>query len=166
MTAPTTPPSDVSEPICCPPFDPEPWEGKTVAWENKRFIKDRVFTLFHIPCNFGRVMRRLDQTVRQAGATILDQMCLADHTSRWNMDVHVAVDKEVPGAANTSLSGRFYSRVYEGPFQNTGQWCQDFAQDAQTRGLRIKKMFMWYTTCPKCARKYGKNYVAIVGQVA
>ncbi|WP_369688185.1 hydrolase [Anaerophaga thermohalophila] len=23
---------------------------------------------------------------------------------------------------------------------------------------------MWYTTCPKCAKKYGKNYVAIVGQ--
>ncbi|MCK7469725.1 MAG: 60S ribosomal export protein NMD3 [Desulfomicrobium escambiense] len=24
---------------------------------------------------------------------------------------------------------------------------------------------MWYTTCPKCAKKYGKNYVAIVGAI-
>jgi hypothetical protein len=24
---------------------------------------------------------------------------------------------------------------------------------------------MWYTTCPKCAQKYGKNYVVIIAQV-
>ncbi len=28
-----------------------------------------------------------------------------------------------------------------------------------------KKQFMWYTTCPKCAKKYGKNYVAMVAQL-
>jgi hypothetical protein len=30
----------------------------------------------------------------------------------------------------------------------------------------MKKEYMWYTTCPKCAKKYGKNYVVVVGQVA
>jgi len=24
---------------------------------------------------------------------------------------------------------------------------------------------MWYTTCPKCAKKYGKNYVVIIAEV-
>ncbi|HZH72463.1 MAG TPA: hydrolase [Mariniphaga sp.] len=24
---------------------------------------------------------------------------------------------------------------------------------------------MWYTTCPKCAKKYGRNFVVIVGKV-
>ena len=31
--------------------------------------------------------------------------------------------------------------------------------------LNIGKWYMWYTTCPKCAKKYGKNYVVIVGQI-
>jgi NMD protein affecting ribosome stability and mRNA decay len=26
------------------------------------------------------------------------------------------------------------------------------------------EMYFFYTTCPKCARKYGKNYVAILAQ--
>jgi hypothetical protein len=33
------------------------------------------------------------------------------------------------------------------------------------QGLEIRKWFMWYTTCPKCAEKYGKNYVVIVAKV-
>jgi hypothetical protein len=26
-------------------------------------------------------------------------------------------------------------------------------------------MYFFYTTCPKCAKKYGKNYVVILAQI-
>ena len=81
------------------------------------------------------------------------------------MDLYVAVDKEVPGVENTFLSGKFYSRVYEGSFGDTGKWCNDFEKLVKERGYVLEKCFMWYTTCPKCAKKYGKNYVVLVGQV-
>jgi hypothetical protein len=32
--------------ICCPKFEPAPWDEKVFNWENKKFIKDSVFTLF------------------------------------------------------------------------------------------------------------------------
>jgi hypothetical protein len=155
----------MQEDICCPKFDPEPWDEKEIVWENKPFLKDRVFTAFYIPLNFGGVMKRLDARVRQAGVTVPDWLCLSDHTSKWSMDVYLAVDREVPGARNVPLSGEFLSKVYEGPFQDTGKWCEDFKTFAQSRGKTIEKWFMWYTTCPKCAKKYGKNYVVIVGKV-
>ena len=151
---------------CCPPFDPSGWDGVLFTWENKRFIRDRVFTVFHMPVNFGLVMQRLDERVRSAGAAMPDYLCLADHTSLWNMDLYLAVDKEIPGAENVALSGKFYCRVYEGPFSNTGKWCADFESDAKERGLVIQRWYMWYTTCPACAKKYGKNYVAILAEVA
>jgi hypothetical protein len=151
---------------CCPPFDPEAWDGKTIEWNRKKFIKGKVFTLFHIPMNFGSVIKKLDAKVRGASAAIPDWLCLADHTSKWNMDLYLAVDKEVPGAENVTLSGRFLCKVYEGPFQDIGKWCKDFEAFAQTKGLKIEKWYMWYTTCPKCAKKYGKNYVAVVGKVS
>jgi hypothetical protein len=150
---------------CCPPFEPGPWEDTMITWRDKQFVKDKVFTLFHMPMNFGQVMRRLDKKVKGAGATLQDNLCLSDHTSNWNMDLYLAVDKEVPGADNTCLSGKFYSKVYEGPFKDTGKWCKDFEKEATSKGLSIKKWFMWYTTCPKCAKKYGKNYVAVLGEV-
>jgi len=150
---------------CCPKFDPIPWDDKTFEWNNKKFIKDRVFTFFYMPVNFGKIMKRLDQKVKNAGAVILDGLGLSDHTSKWNMDIYLAVDKEIPEAENTTLNGTFYSKVYEGPFKDTGKWCKDFEGVTKSKGLKIRKWFMWYTTCPKCTKKYGKNYVAIISQV-
>ncbi|HLE31541.1 MAG TPA: hydrolase [Bacteroidota bacterium] len=43
------------------------------------------------------------------------------------------------------------------------KWCKDFEAYAKGKHLDVKKWYMWYTTCPKCAKKYGKNYVAIIG---
>jgi len=154
-----------SNPICCPPFTPISWDDQTFKWDNKLFIKDRVFTIFYMPVNFGQVMKRLDKVVKSAGATIPDYLCLSDHTSKWIMDVLLAVDKEIPGAKNMTLSGDFYSKVYEGPFRDTEKWCKDFDKLAISHGFTIKKWFMWYTTCPKCAKKYGKNYVVIIGEI-
>lgn len=156
---------EVDNSICCPEFDPMPWDDKIIEWENKRFIKGSVYTFFHMPMNFGSVMRKLDQKIRSQGAIVEDNLGLSDHTSKWNMDIFLAVDKEVSGVENIVLSGKFYSKVYEGNFRETGKWCNDYKEIIQSKGLNIKKWYMWYTTCPKCAKKYGKNYVVIVGQV-
>jgi len=150
---------------CCHKFDPLPWDDKLLEWKNKKFIKDRVFTFFHIPVNFGSVMRRLDRRVRESGANTPECLCLSGHTSGWNMDVYLAVDREVQDANNVTLSGKLLSKVYEGSFKDTGKWCKDFENYAKNKGLSLKKWYMWYTTCPKCAKKYGKNYVVIIGEV-
>jgi len=155
----------VPEEICCPEFDPAPWDGKVLEWNNKKFVKDKVFTLFYIPINFGGVMKKLDEKIRSAGATIPDYLGLSDHTSLWNIDVYIAVDKEIPDAENTTISGKFLSKVYEGPYSDTGKWCKEFAEYAKTKGVKTGKMYMWYTTCPKCEKKYGKNYVVIVAEI-
>jgi hypothetical protein len=155
----------MEEAVCCPKFDPSPWDDKMIEWVDKKFIKEKVFTLFYMPVNFGPVIRRLDARVSQAGGNFDGGVCLSDHTSKWNMDIYLAVDKEIPGAVNTILNGKFMSRVYEGPFKDTAKWCQDFSEAAMNKGLSVKKWYMWYTTCPKCAKKYGKNYVVVVGEV-
>jgi len=61
-----------AEPECCPKFDPIPWDDKSFDWANKKFIKDKVFTMFYMPLNFGGVMKRLDAKLTKAGATMPD----------------------------------------------------------------------------------------------
>lgn len=153
------------ETICCPKFDPAPWNDKVFEWDNKKFIKDKVCTFFYMPLNFGAAMKRLDSKVTKANATMPDWLCLSDHTSKWNMDVYLAVDKDIPEAENKTLNGKYFSKVYEGPFKDTGKWGKDFEEAVKSKGLKVNKLYMWYTTCPKCAKKYGKNYVVFVGQV-
>jgi hypothetical protein len=155
----------MNENKCCPKFDLTPWDGVLFELNKKKFIKDKVTTFLFMPMNFVNVMKKLDEKVRVAHATIPDWMCLSDHTSKWNMNLYLAVNKEIPGEENMTLSGKFLSKVYEGAFQDTEKWCKDFEQFAKSKRVTISKLYMWYTTCPKCAKKYGKNYVVIVAQV-
>lgn len=150
---------------CCPKFDPTSWDEKTLNWENKKFIKDKVFTLFYMPINFGAVIMRLTNKVQKSGADMPDWLCLSDHTSKWKMEIFLAVDRDIPEAENVTLSGKFMSKVYEGDFKETKVWCDDFETYVKGNGLSIRKWYMWYTTCPKCAKKYGKNYVVIIAGV-
>lgn len=151
--------------ICCPEFNPTLWDDKIIDWNNKLFIKDKVCTLFYMPMNFGKIIKRIDKKVTVANANVTDWLCLSDHTSKWNMDVYLAVDKQVADAENVTLSGKYYSKVYEGNFKDTGKWCKDYEEIVKSKTYKVKKWYMWYTTCPKCAKKYGKNYVVIICEI-
>lgn len=140
-------------------------EHKIIEWADKKFIKAKVFTLFFMPINFGKVITKLMSLTEKAGVKVSENLCLSDHTSKWNMNIYLAADGNVPGADNVTLSGKFFSKVYEGDFKETGKWCDNFKELAKSKNLEIKKWYMWYTTCPKCAKKYGKNYTVIIAQV-
>jgi len=150
---------------CCPKFNPAPWQDKIHHWQNKKFIKAKVKTFFYIPLNFDKVIVPLAEMVDAADANPEVRLCLSDHTSMWNMDIYVAVDKDIPNVEMTQMSGDFYSKVYEGDFNQTGKWCKDFESSAKSKNYNIKKLYMCYTTCPACAKAYGKNFVVIIGEI-
>jgi len=150
---------------CCPRFNPGPWDGKELTWKDRKFIKDRVRSFLHIPLNFGSVMVRNMQRIEAAGAKPADTIVLSDENSLWGADVYIGVSKEVPNADNVTISGTFLSKVFEGPYQNVRKWIEETKTFVASRGKQIKKLYCYYTTCPKCAKKYGKNYVVILAQV-
>ncbi len=154
----------MNEKECCPRFDPAPWDCRIVEWKDKKFLKDSVLTFFYIPLNFGSVMTRIMTKMDKAGAMPPDYLCLSEHTSKWRMDIYLALDKDVPGAEMTTLSGKYLFKVYEGPFSKTGEWVRDFNAYAKAQGHTTGRQFSWYTTCPKCAKKWGKNYVVLVAE--
>ena len=152
---------------CCPPFDPTPWEGKEITWQNKLFIKDTVAQFLHIPLNMGKVVTRMWQKVEAAGARPDDRefIMLAYDPSPWKSELYITVTKEVPGAENVRLSGTFLVRVFEGPYNAVPKWMAEMESYAAQRGDKVKKQYFYYTTCPKCAKAYGKNYVVAFAQV-
>lgn len=150
---------------CCPRFNPEPWDDKVITWQNKRFLQDHVTSFFHIPLNYGSVMARNDKTIRAADACTATRIILTDENSLWGADVYIEVSKDVPNARMSTLSGAFLSKVFEGPYRNMRKWIDDMKAHVSTKNKSIRKLYFYYTTCPKCAKKYGKNYVVILAQV-
>ncbi len=150
---------------CCEKFDPAPWDGKQVVWKDKLFVKDRVVSFLHIPLNFGEVVTRDMKKIEAAGAMGKEWLMLSDEKSLWGADIYIAVTKEVPGAAMERLSGAFLTKVFEGPYKNMGTWVKEMQAYVKSKGKGIKRLLFFYTTCPKCAKIYGKNYVAILAEV-
>ena len=154
-----------SETGCCPRFDPGPWDEKEVKFDQKLFVKDRVRSLFHIPLNFGKVMVRNMEKISKAGALPPIPLMLSDENSLWGSDIYIAVAADVPDATMTRISGTFLTKVFEGPYKNFRNWIKEMTEYVGSKKRDIEKMYFFYTTCPKCAEHYGKNYTVILAKV-
>lgn len=150
---------------CCPRFEPHPWDETELVWNNRLFVKDRVTSFLHIPLNYGAVMKRNVGPIHAAGAFPETVVVLTDENSLWGADLYIEVTREIPGANMTTLSGTFLSKVFEGPYRNVKKWITEMDSYAQGKGKSVRKLYCFYTTCPKCAKKYGKNYVVLLAQV-
>ena len=144
---------------CCPVFDPAPWDGQVFEFKNKPFIKDRTVSFMHIPLNMSKVMKRMSQTASGGETAAEDFILLSEDTSPWHADQYYAVKDEIPGADNVKLTGRYFAKVYEGEFKEVSAWYKDLIATVEERGDELKRVFFYYTTCPNCAKVYGKNYV-------
>jgi len=151
---------------CCEPFDPGPWEEQEINWDNKLFVKDHVTSFFHIPLNMAKKMTRNMALIEEAGAQSPQQLMLSDEKSLWGADIYIHVEKEVPGAQTTTLSGTFLAKVYEGPYKNAPKWSNEMAEYIKDKNQDLRKLYFYYTTCPNCAKAYGKNYVVLLAKVA
>jgi hypothetical protein len=150
---------------CCPPFDPAPWQDREITWHDKPFVKDHVTCLFHVPLNMGRIVMKDMALIEAAHAASDKPLMLSDEQSPWGADLYIEVKKLVPGATMAQLSGTFLTRVFEGPFRDAGRWAQEMTRDVAARGRTLEQLYFGYTTCPRCAKAYGKNYVVLFAKV-
>jgi hypothetical protein len=150
---------------CCEPFNPKPWQKKEIVWKDKLFVKDQVTSFFHIPLNMGQKIIKNMALIEKAKAKSPYQLMLTDEKSLWGADIYIDVAKKVPGAKMTTLSGTYLTRVFEGPYQNAGKWAKEMGEYVKAQGKKLAKLYFSYTTCPKCAKAYGKNYVVLLARV-
>lgn len=154
---------------CCPAFEPEPWDYRTHEWVNKPFIRDHIPQLFHmpLPSMMGKVIGRMWKKAQDAGAApdMKDFLLLAYDPSPWKSELYMTVTKEVPGAENVTLNGTFMSKVFDGPYNHVPKYLNEFRRYLVLKEKQAKKYYFYFTTCPKCAKKYGHNYIVAFAEV-
>jgi len=163
---PSIPPKAANVTRCCAPFDPEPWQDRELVWNDKPFVKEHVHSVLHVPLDMARVVRRTEARVAAVHARAPDELRLADETSPWGADLYFEVTRPVPGAEMANFSGTFVTRVCEGPFREAPRWAREFEAELSRHGRKVSKLYFHYTTCPKCAKAYGKNYVVLFARIA
>ena len=154
---------------CCPKFDPEPWQEKELIWKDKPFIRETVLQFMHIPLpgTFGKAVGRMWKKIEDAQAKpdMNDFIMLATESSPWKGEIYITTTKEVPNAENVKFSGTYLTKVFDGPYNDVPKWIKEMTPYIAEKGKSVKKYYFYYTTCPKCAKKYGHNYVVTFAEV-
>jgi len=150
---------------CCPKFDPKPWDNKTITWKDKLFVKSKVISFFHIPLNFGMVIKKLCKKIDAAKAGTKVPIVVSDEKSPFYSNIYVSVEKPISSVHDVKVSGTFLSKVFEGPYKDMKKWIKEMEEYTTSKKKEIKHMYFYYTTCPKCAKKYGKNYVVLLAEI-
>lgn len=155
--------------VCCPVFDPALWDHKKHVWTNKLFLKDSVPELFHIPLptSFGKAVTRLWKKAVDAGATpeAKDMLMLVHDPTPFKGELLMAITKEIPGAEIIKLSGTFMSRVFDGSYSQAPKYLKEMNGYLASHKMKAKKHYFYYAYCPKCSKKYGHNYIAVIAEV-
>jgi len=151
---------DKSETGCCPRFDPTGWNGAEIRFDRRPFVKERTISFLYIPLNIGSVFKRAFERITAAEAAAEHEyLILSSDTSAWRCEHFMSVTKDVPGAEMAHLSGTFLTKVFEGPYSQARHWCREMQEYVESQGKTLEKLYYFYTTCPKCMKQYGKNYV-------
>lgn len=157
---------DQSETGCCPRFDPAPWDQQEFVFDDWPFVRATTMNFLHVPLNMGSVVKRTWTKITTADAAPQGTfLMLSTAPSPWRGEHFFAVTKQVPAAENVTLSGTFLTKVFEGPYRDARNWCRAMQAYVQAQGRRLRKLYFFYTTCPKCAKHYGQNYVVAFAEV-
>jgi hypothetical protein len=156
---------DNAETGCCARLKRDEWDEREITWVEKPFLKDHLRAFLHIPLNFGSVISRDHAAIEGAAAYPADPLWLTDEVSPWGADVLVATDRPVPHREMVTLSGTFLTKVFEGPYRDIGKWIQSMNDYVAKKGRSIHKLYFFYATCPKCAKRFGANQVVLFAKV-
>ncbi|MDU8911620.1 hydrolase [Aestuariicoccus sp. MJ-SS9] len=151
---------------CCPKFNPIGWDNQTLHFRDKPFVRALTKSAMHVPLNMGTVFTRVQEHIEDSAAFDPEQMIVLSHDlSPWEGEHFFAVTREVEDEEMVTLSGDYMTRVFEGPYSQAKDWMHDMEVAARANGKEPKTVYMFYTTCPRCAKAYGENYVVGVVEV-
>ena len=151
---------------CCPRFNTEGWDEQELHFKDKLFVKAKTRSIFHIPINMGSVFQKVQSTLEKENAYDENNLIVLSYDpSAWTGEHYFSVNKDVPGLEMVNMSGDYLTKIFEGPYKNAPRWEKEMQSFVKSKGKDVKKTYFFYTTCPKCAKFYGKNYVIAVSEI-
>lgn len=154
---------------CCPEFNPKKWDGKTFNWKNRQFIKESMRTFFHMP--FPPTIRKkitkmwkMAEESKRVQKKKTDILILFTDPHPFKSEIYLSVTGKVQGANNVTLSGKFIGKVFDGPYNSIPKFAKEMDEYLSKKNKKAKKYYVHYAYCPKCAKKYGHNYMILFAE--
>lgn len=155
---------------CCPKFNPEKWDEITSNWKDKLFIKDSVPTFFHIPFPpmLGKKitnMMRIAENSKKLVSSEEDILLLFTDPHPFKSELYLSTEGYIPDAKNTTISGKYFSKVFDGPYNAIPKFIKQMDEYLNKKKLISKKYFVHYAYCPKCSKEAKHNYMVLFAKI-
>ena len=151
---------------CCPKLVKEDWDRKEVQWKEKPFHKTKYYSLFHIPINFGGVVKKAMEEIASRGLDEEQVMMFSKEDSMFSSTLLLSLRGDAEDLETVKLSGRYISMIFENGYRQTSKWIGKVRRYVEEQDKVAKELLFWYVTCPRCAKKYGKTQTVIFAKVA
>lgn len=131
------------------------------------FISAKSKAFLHMPLNLGKVMTETQKAIDESEATLKDQyLILSKDTSAYQTSHLFAVFKAVKDYPMVKLTGEYEARVFDGQYQDVPKFMKILDTEVNNDHKVIEDQWVFYTTCPKCAKAYGHNYMVFFTQTS
>lgn len=151
---------------CCPRFHPDLWDDKIFNLDDLKFVKASTKSFFYMPRNMDSVMTNVMKSISDAKAESKDRyLILSEDVSKWKCNHYFLVDGDVPELESAEVKGNFLAKVFDGNFRDIPKWIKTMTSSVEEKGYKMGNVMSFYTTCPKCAKHYGHNYVVLFANI-
>lgn len=155
-----------NETDCCPRLHPENWDEKIFNFQDELFAMASSKSFMYMPVNFGKMMTKSQKSIDAADAKDPERyLILSQDVSKWRADHYFKVTKDVPGMKMVKMNGNFMTKAYSAEYREIPNLIKQFTEYVENCGKTYSELFIFYTTCPKCAKHYGNNYMVLFGKI-
>ena len=154
---------------CCAPFQYSQWDNVNHAWHEKLFLKDSIPEFLHIPLpgTYPRAINRMWKIASEANAATdpKDFLLLAHDPSAFKAELYMSVTRKIEGHEVVEFTGNFFSKAYEAQYKDVPKCLRQMDEYLKANRMASKKYYIYYPYCPKCAEKYGHNYIVVLAEI-
>ena len=150
---------------CCPRLDPAEWDKLFWVWDKKPFYAARFWSIFNLPLTLDSAIRKAVQDIESRGVGDEEPLLFQRDEAMLHSTLLVSIKKYVDDLPVETVSGRFYSRLFEGKYSDSGRFAKEVNSDLKLRGLSQVELMFYYPTCADCLMKRGVGQVVVFARV-
>ena len=110
-------------------------------------------------------MIKLAENAKKMESNKEDILILFTDPTPFKSDMYISVTDNVPEANNTTLSGTYISKVFDGGYNAIPKFVKQMDSYLSKQDKKAQTYYVHYAYCPKCAKKAGHNYMVLFAEI-
>ncbi len=135
---------------CCRRLGPGAWDRRFWSWDDKPFYRATYLTFFNIPLNLDSVVEKAVEEIGSHNLWTEPMIYLGRDETAFHSSVLISVSRFTDQLPIETLSGRYYSRLFQGPYADSGKYVRETKTDLREQGSDAGETYMYHATCPRC----------------